>query len=385
MPSAKKVLVVFGTRPEAIKLAPVVKELEKYPADLSVEVVVTGQHRQMLDQVLNIFGITPAEDLNIMKPNQTLGEITLRALAGLEKVVAERQPQMVVVQGDTTTTFVASLAAFYHKVPLAHVEAGLRTGEKYSPFPEEINRSLTSVLADLHFAPTTMSVYNLRNNGVESGKIFLTGNTVIDALDWVAARPPQLAWLNPAAAGKRIVTVTAHRRESLGQPLRNIATAVRRLVEERQDVFVVLPVHKNPLVAEVVREVLGGLDRVQLTDPLDYEPFVHLMKNSYLILTDSGGIQEEAPSLGVPVLVLRQTTERPEAVMANVVRVVGTGTENIVENALDLLDNSRAYKAMAHRVNPYGDGRASGRIAQAIRHFFGQAEDRPADFLVAHD
>lgn len=381
MLTPKKILVVFGTRPEAIKLAPVVRELENHADKFTVEVVVTGQHRQLLDQVLRIFKITPVENLNIMQPEQSLAEVTLRAMQGLDEVLTRRQSQLLLVQGDTTTTFVASLAAFYHKVALAHVEAGLRTGEKYSPFPEEVNRCLTSVLADLHFAPTTMAVYNLRNSGVEADKIFLTGNTIIDALQWVAGQPPKLGWLSEEAAGKKIITVTAHRRENLGQPLIDICQAVKKIAQKRDDVFVVFSVHKNPPVEHVVREILSRQPRIQLVEPLDYEPFIHLVKNSYLVLTDSGGVQEEAPCLGVPVLVLRQSTERPEAVMANAVKVIGTQEDNIYQETLNLLSSSRAYKAMANPTSPYGDGQASQRIVQALLYHFGFTSRRPADFL----
>lgn len=382
MPRKKKIIFVFGTRPEAIKMAPVIKELSQHQQHFLPLVVVTGQHREMLDQVLKIFKIKPDYDLNIMTAKQTFSQITVKALLGLEEIYRQEKPDLIVVQGDTTTTFVAGLTAFYEGVPLAHIEAGLRTGDKTSPYPEEMNRTLTTDLADIHFAPTTMAVYNLRNHGVNPAKIFLTGNTVIDALKFTASRPYKFKGLSPEAKGKKIIVVTAHRRESFGPKLLSICKALKKLAQKRKDIFIVFPVHKNPVVREAVEKILKGRKNIQLLEPLDYEPFVHLMKLSYLILTDSGGIQEEAPSLGKPVLVLRNTTERPEAVMANTVRIVGTSTAKIIAETEELLDNKKAYELMAHLVNPYGDGNASERIGQALLYFFEFSDKKPEEFVV---
>jgi UDP-N-acetylglucosamine 2-epimerase (non-hydrolysing) len=365
------VLCVFGTRPEAVKMAPVVKALQQAP-DLDVKVCVTAQHRQMLDQVLDLFGIKPEHDLDLMQPGQTLSDLTSRVLTQLTPVLQRVKPALVLVHGDTTTTFAASLASFYQQIPVGHVEAGLRTDDMYNPFPEEMNRRLTSQLSSLHFAPTPQSVQNLHEDGVTDG-IFLTGNTVIDALLETASK------ITPDPQAGRTILVTAHRRENWGEPLRDICLAVRDLVERNPDVRAVFPVHLNPLVQNTAREILGDLDRVSLIAPLDYAPFVKAMKEATLILTDSGGVQEEGPSLGKPVLVMRTTTERPEAVEAGTVRLVGVKREDIVRNAQELLDDAAAYGRMANAVNPYGDGHAGRRHVEAIRFFLGLRADRPTD------
>lgn len=382
MINRKRIMFVFGTRPEAIKMAPVIKEVEKYPDMLDPVIVVTGQHRQMLDQVLRIFDIRPDYDLGIMEENQTIANIVIKSLEGLQEIVLREKPDMLLVQGDTSSTFAAGLAAYYFKIPLGHVEAGLRTFDKWRPFPEEINRRLTTALADLHFAPTPTSVSNLLAEGTPQNNVFLTGNTVIDALLAVSKRDFDLKQagvnLNPK---RKAVLVTAHRRESLGMPLKNICSAILRLAEaHRREIEMIIPVHKNPMVREVVADALEAVDNVELIEPLDYEPFVHLMKKSYIILTDSGGIQEEAPSLGKPVLVLREKTERPEAVSFGTVKLVGTNEEIIFEEANKLLVNREAYESMSKAVNPYGDGHAAERIAQAILYYFGAVDRRPEEF-----
>lgn len=378
-----KILTVFGTRPEAIKMAPLITELRRRPDIFQCRVAVTAQHRQMLDQVLDLFGITPDYDLNIMQPGQSLFDITGRALAGLQQVLADERPDLVLVHGDTTTTFVGALAAFYLQLPLGHVEAGLRTGNKYSPFPEEINRHLTGVLADIHFAPTPAARDNLLREGVAAENIFVTGNTVIDAL--LATVRPGYVFTDPVLKSidytrRRVLLVTTHRRENLGAPMREIYLALRRVVREYPDVAVVFPVHKNPAVRRVVREVLGEEPRVHLIEPLDYEPFVNLLQQCYLVLTDSGGLQEEAPALGKPVLVLRDTTERPEAVDAGTVRLVGTAGTAVLAETRRLLDDPAHYRRMAEAVNPYGDGRACRRIADAIAWRFGFSGEPPEEF-----
>lgn len=380
-----KVLAVFGTRPEAIKMAPLVKELEKQHDCFRCRVAVTAQHREMLDQVLELFRITPAYDLNIMQPDQTLFDITARALAGLNNILAEDRPDVVLVHGDTTTTFAASLAAFYRQIRVGHVEAGLRTGNKYSPFPEEMNRKLTGSLADIHFAPTAGARENLLREGVNAHDILVTGNTVIDSLlatvrDSYAFNDPVLDAID--FQNKKVLVVTTHRRENLGEPLRNVYEALRAVMERNDDVEIVFPVHKNPKVREIVESVLGGLPGVHLTDPLEYAPFVNLMNKAYLVLTDSGGLQEEAPSLGKPVLVLRDTTERPEAIDAGTVRMVGTDRETVFNACTLLLDNTAAYDKMANAVNPYGDGQASSRIAEGLKYYFGLTERPPAEFSI---
>lgn len=364
-----KVMTIFGTRPEAIKMAPVVLELQKHPEQIQSLVAVTAQHREMLDQVLHLFRINPDYDLDIMSPSQTLFDITSRALNGLNEVLAEARPDLVLVHGDTTTTFVGALAAFYHQIPVGHVEAGLRTGNKYSPYPEEMNRKLAGALTDLHFAPTATARQNLLRENIDPESIFVTGNTVIDAL--LATVKPDFRFADELLTsldftGQRVILVTTHRRENLGEPMRHVYQALKRIVTEFPDVEVVFPVHRNPKVREVVEAVLGHLPRVHLTDPLDYEPFVNLMARSTLILTDSGGIQEEAPSLGKPVLVLRDTTERPEAIEAGTVRLIGTTEETVYQEAKILLTDSARYRAMSEAANPYGDGQAAQRIVRTI-------------------
>lgn len=364
-----KVMTVFGTRPEAIKMAPLVKELEKHSDIIDSIVCVTAQHRQMLDQVLEIFHITPDFDLNIMKQRQTLVEIVGHSLEGLDRVMKEAKPDIVLVHGDTSTTFVGSLAAFYNQIAVGHVEAGLRTYDKYAPFPEEINRRLTGVIADMHFAPTERNRQNLLREGVSDADIFVTGNTVIDALKTTVRE--DYTFKDPTLAKmpwdtKRVIVMTAHRRENLGQPLRNICTAVRELVETFDDIEVVYPVHLNPAVREVAYEILGNMDRVKLIEPVNADELHNAIQCGFMVLTDSGGLQEEAPSLGKPVLVLRGETERPEAVDAGTVKIAGVDKDTIVRMASELLTDENAYHRMAKAVNPYGDGLASGRIVDAI-------------------
>ncbi|MHB1653175.1 MAG: non-hydrolyzing UDP-N-acetylglucosamine 2-epimerase [Desulfitobacteriaceae bacterium] len=371
MEKGLKVMVVFGTRPEAIKMAPVVQALQREPS-IFCQVTVTAQHREMLDQVLNLFQIVPDFDLNLMKQGQTLADITTRALTGLNEVLQKERPDLVLVHGDTTTTFTAALAAFYAQIPVGHVEAGLRTGHKYSPFPEEMNRKLTGVLADFHFAPTEIARMNLLQEGVWPEKIFVTGNTVIDALlatvrtEYIFSNP-EISSVLEAEAGRRMIMVTTHRRENLGEPMRQIYLALNTILEEFSDVYILFPVHKNPRVREVVNEVLGAHPRVHLVEPLDYEPFVNLMAKAYLLLTDSGGIQEEAPSLGKPVLVVRDTTERPEAITAGTVALAGTSYDGVLSGLRRLLSDPDAYEMMAQAINPYGDGKAAPRIIEHIK------------------
>lgn len=366
-----KIISVFGTRPEAIKMAPLVKKLANCPL-IEAKVCVTAQHREMLDQVLDLFGIVPDYDLDIMKSGQTLSDITCRALKGLEELLAKEKPDMVLVHGDTTTTLSASLAAFYTRIPVGHVEAGLRSGNRYSPYPEEINRSLTGRLAEIHFSPTKGNKENLLAEGIDPSSILVTGNTVIDALLSVVDKNYSFkdARLNAIGKDKKLVLLTAHRRENLGPSMENIFRAVRRLCEADPAVEVVFPVHMNPLVRNAALPILGGHDRIHLIEPLDYEPFANLMDRAYLVLTDSGGIQEEAPALGKPVLVLRTETERPEAVMAGTVKMAGVEEEAIFSMAMELLSSPGAYQAMSRAVNPYGDGKASDRILEAILHHF---------------
>ena len=378
-----KVMTVFGTRPEAIKMAPVVLELAKHPDKIVPVVTVTAQHREMLDQVLKLFDIKPDHDLDIMAAGQTLFDITSRAMMGLDKVLQEEKPDIVLVHGDTTTTFAGALASYYHQISVGHVEAGLRTYNKYSPFPEEMNRKLTGSIADLHFAPTATSQHNLLSEAVDAEKIFVTGNTVIDALhktvdDDFQFEDEMLQRID--FKNKRIVLVTTHRRENLGEPMRHVYQALRRLIDEFEDVEIVFPVHKNPKVREVVNQELGGLAKVHLVDPLDYEPFANLMHRSHLILTDSGGVQEEAPALGKPVLVLRDTTERPEAVEAGTVKLIGTDKDVVYREAKELLTNQEEYSRMSEACNPYGDGKASQRIIQAILYHYGLADEKPEPF-----
>ena len=377
-----KVMTVFGTRPEAIKMAPVVLELQKHADRIQTIVAVTAQHRQMLDQVLDLFQITPDYDLDIMSQGQTLYDITTKSLMGLKDVLAKEKPDLVLVHGDTTTTFAGALASYYQQVPVGHVEAGLRTGDIYSPFPEEMNRKLTGAIAAIHFAPTATAKANLLKENVNPSHIYVTGNTVIDALMTTVAGDYDFGddLKNVDFQNHRVILLTTHRRENLGEPMRHIYKALRRIIEEIPDTEIVFPVHRNPLVRKVVEEELAGVDRIHLIDPMEYEPFANLMSLSSLVLTDSGGIQEEAPSLGKPVLVLRNTTERPEAVEAGTVRLIGTDKDVVYAETKRLLTDQAAYDAMSNAVNPYGDGKASQRIVQAILHAFAGEEAVPADF-----
>ena len=368
----RKILFVFGTRPEAIKLCPVLLNLRQ-SGQFDVRVCVTAQHRAMLDQVLAAFGVTPDYDLDLMQPGQTLAQITARILAALEPVIQAEQPDMLLVQGDTTTTLAGALAAFYHHVPVAHVEAGLRTGDLAQPFPEEMNRVVTTRLAALHFAPTETAKKNLLAEGIDSQRIFVTGNSGIDAVLYVrdalaAGRLHADPWRQLDAA-KKLIVVTAHRRESFGEGFGHICSALARLAR-REDVQLVYPVHRNPNVMDPVYRQLDGLANVFLLEPLDYIPFVDLMRRAYLLITDSGGIQEEGPSLGKPILVMREKTERPEAVEAGTVKLVGTDADRIVQEAERLLDDGGEYGRMSRIHNPYGDGRASDRIRQAIAAYW---------------
>lgn len=378
-----KVMTVFGTRPEAIKMAPVVLELAKYPEVITPVVTVTAQHREMLDQVLNLFGIIPHHDLDIMAQGQTLFDITCRAMHGLNNVMKAEKPDIVLVHGDTTTTFAGALAAFYHQTTVGHVEAGLRTGNKYSPFPEEMNRKLTGSLTDFHFAPTLTARNNLIKEGIGDEAVFVTGNTVIDAL--LKTVDGRYTFSDELLSGidyekKRVILVTTHRRENLGEPMRHVYQALKDITAQFNDVEIVFPVHKNPKVREVVNSELGGLERVHLIDPLDYQPFANLLARSYLVLTDSGGIQEEAPALGKPVLVLRDTTERPEAIEAGTVKLIGTNKERVYRETSLLLEDGGEYHRMATACNPYGDGQASRRIVQAILWKYGLTEAKPDNF-----
>lgn len=364
-----KVMSVFGTRPEAIKMAPLVKKLNADPEMDSV-LCVTAQHREMLDQVLELFELTPDYDLNIMKPNQTLAMITANVLTGIEEVLVKEKPDIVLVHGDTSTTFSAALAAFYQKIPVGHVEAGLRTYDMYSPFPEEVNRVLTGHMASVHFAPTERNLDNLVREGVSEENIVITGNTVVDALLEVAGKPYEFedeTLKSIDFENKRVIAVTCHRRENLGEYMENIFSAIREIAEEFDDVEVVYPVHLNPKVRETAGKILSGCSNVHLIDPLSYQPFVNLMAKSYFIITDSGGMQEEAPSLGKPVLVVRKETERPEALAAGTVKLAGVERETIAAMARELLTDRNAYEAMAHAENPYGDGTACDRIIEALK------------------
>ena len=372
MKASLKILVIFGTRPEAVKLAPVIQQLKTTP-DVLTRVCVTAQHREMLDQVLRLFHITPDVDLNIMRPNQALSDLTAHILTNLIPILDSEKPDWILVQGDTTTVMTAALAAFYRGIRVGHVEAGLRTGDKHQPFPEEINRRLTSVLADLHFAPTELSRDNLLNEGIPGEQILVTGNTVIDALNQISGKPAPVEvekWLQQwgiMPGDKRLVVITAHRRENFGAPIENICSAIRTLSNKyNRNVHFVYPVHLNPQIQEPVNRLLSGLPNLTLLAPVDYLPMVHLLKAATVVLTDSGGIQEEATGLGKPTLVLREKTERPEGVTAGVLKLVGTNTEMIIHETSRLLDDPVAWAKMAHAANPFGDGRAAERIVQAI-------------------
>jgi UDP-N-acetylglucosamine 2-epimerase (non-hydrolysing) len=370
------VMTVFGTRPEAVKMAPLVLALREQAAEFDTALTVTAQHREMLDQVLELFELVPDHDLDLMRAGQTLVDITGRVLASLTPVLLERRPALILVHGDTTTTFAASLAAFYLQIPVGHVEAGLRTPDRYNPYPEEMNRRLTTQLASLHFAPTRTAFENLLADGVAPAAIFQTGNTVIDALLMTARKLPAVQ-----TGQQRKILVTAHRRENWGEPMGAICRAIKRLADANPDVEVIFPIHRNPIVRETANAILGGHPRVKLIEPLDYAPFVAAMRDATLILTDSGGVQEEAPSLGKPVLVMRTTTERPEAIDAGTVELVGVDEERIVAVAQRLLDDPIAYERMAKSVNPYGDGQACGRIVEAVRHFLGLRTSRPEEIF----
>lgn len=375
-----RVLSVFGTRPEAIKMSPLALELARRE-HIDPQVCVTAQHREMLDGVLSVFGVAPDYDLDIMRPGQTLADITSRVLSGLGGVFESARPDLVLVHGDTTTTFAAALAAFYAKIPCGHVEAGLRTFDRWSPYPEEMNRRLAGQLCTLHFAPTARNAENLRREGVEGG-VFVTGNTVIDALAYTARgegfSSPQLRALD--FSGRRVIALTCHRRENYGRPMENIFAAVREIAERHPEVLIVYPVHLSPVVRECAARLLGGVANIALIEPLDAVDMHRLMARSYLVMTDSGGIQEEAPALGKPVLVLRRETERPEAVEAGTVALAGTETADIVRLAETLLADGAAYARMAHAVNPYGDGHACRRIADAIEYSFGLRSEAPEAF-----
>ena len=378
-----KIAIIFGTRPETIKIFPVISQLKKYPHLIDYKIIVSGQHREMLDQMLKIFKITPDYDLNIMEKEQSLSNITNNSLLGIEKILKKEKPSIVLVQGDTTTTFAGALAAFYQKIRIGHVEAGLRTNNKYYPFPEEINRHLTSVLADLHFAPTRKSCENLLSEGVKREDIFISGNTVIDSLlimikENYTFREPLLK--NKKILEKRIILVTMHRRENWGEPLRETCQAINKIIDEYSDTCVIFPLHKNPEIRRNVKEILQNKKDILLLDTLDYDDMVNLMSKSYIILTDSGGIQEESPSLGKPVLVLRDETERPEAVEAGVVKLIGTNKERVYSEVKTLLSNRDKYVKMSKSINPYGDGKASERIVKKILYNFNLIDQSPDEF-----
>jgi UDP-N-acetylglucosamine 2-epimerase (non-hydrolysing) len=377
--AAKRVALVYGTRPEAIKMAPLVRAVEETDG-LEALVAVTGQHREMLDQVNDLFGIRPQHDLDIIQPRQTLVDVTVRALEGCTRVLREERPDAVVVQGDTTTSTVAALAAFYEKVPVVHLEAGLRTHDRYSPFPEEINRRVTGQLTSLHLAPTPVSRANLLREGIDPEDVVVTGNTVIDALLQVVGSrdgfdDEGLRWLDTDP--RRVLLVTTHRRESWGEPMAAVARAVARVARAHPDLAVVVPLHRNPVVREVVVPAVEGIDNVSVVEPLPYADFARLIDRSHVVLTDSGGVQEEAPSLGKPVLVMRENTERPEAVDAGTVELVGTDEDHVVRRVETLLGDGAAYAAMANAVNPYGDGRAAPRAAAAVAQLLGVGERLP--------
>ncbi|WP_057894121.1 non-hydrolyzing UDP-N-acetylglucosamine 2-epimerase [Lacticaseibacillus brantae] len=374
-------MTVFGTRPEAIKMAPVVLALKERSDEFTAVTVVSAQHRQMLDQVLEIFKIQPDYDLDIMKPRQTLDEITSNVLIHLAAVIDQEKPDIILVHGDTTTTFAASVSAFYHQTAIGHVEAGLRTWDKYSPYPEEMNRQLTDVLSDLYFAPTTQSEANLLQENHPADNIFVTGNTAIDALKQTVQNDYHHSVLDLIDPDKRVILVTMHRRENQGEPMRRVFTVMRQVVEQHPDVEIIYPVHLNPVVQEAANEILGQHPRIHLIEPLDVVDFHNLAARSYFIMTDSGGVQEEAPSLGKPVLVLRDTTERPEGVEAGTLRLVGTQPEAVQSAMVELLEDDAAYAKMANAKNPYGDGQAARRILDAISYYFKQRSDKPDSFV----
>ena len=366
-----KIFVVFGTRPEAIKMAPVVKELKKFPNQFKVVVCATAQHREMLDQVLSLFKIKPDIDLNLMQKDQTLYSLTSKAIVVLSESLIKIKPDLVLVQGDTTTAMVAALASFYCKIPVGHVEAGLRTNDIYSPFPEEVNRRLITVLSNLNFAPTKISAASLIKEGISKKKIFLTGNTIVDALKMISQKARN-AELPVKTKAKKMILVTAHRRESFGRPIINICNALKEIVKRNRSVEIIYPVHMNPNIHDVVYPQLQGIEQIKLIKPIEYDKLICLLSKCYLVLTDSGGIQEEAPSFAKPVLVMRGTTERPEGIEAGVAKLVGTESRKIVKETCELLNNSKAYEKMSKALNPYGDGKASKRIARIIKQYFKQ-------------
>ncbi|ENP2398248.1 UDP-N-acetylglucosamine 2-epimerase (non-hydrolyzing) [Staphylococcus pseudintermedius] len=376
----KRIMTIFGTRPEAIKMAPLVLQLKKDEA-LEPIVVVTAQHREMLDSVLDTFGIEPDYDLNVMKQGQTLSEVTSRVLLGLEDVIKKAQPDMILVHGDTTTTFAGSLAAFYNEISIGHVEAGLRTWNKYSPFPEEMNRQMTGIMADLHFAPTEQAQANLLQENKDPEKVVVTGNTAIDAMH-TTVDPQYQSDIIQRHQDKRIILLTAHRRENIGEPMHHIFKAARRIVEEFEDAVIVYPMHKNPKVREIAYKHLSNHERIELIEPLEVVDFHNFAHQAHFILTDSGGVQEEAPSLGKPVLVLRDTTERPEGVEAGTLRLVGTEEADVYEATKALLTDEALYEAMSVAQNPYGDGQASQHICENIKYFYGLIDQKPAPFQV---
>lgn len=375
-----KVMTVFGTRPEAIKMAPLVLELQKQSQRFEAITTVSAQHREMLDQVLDIFHIKPDYDLNIMHARQTLTDITSNVLINLDKILKEAKPDIVLVHGDTTTTFAASVAAFYNQIPIGHVEAGLRTWEKYSPYPEEMNRQMTDAMTDLYFAPTNQSKANLLKENHKEDNIYITGNTAIDALKQTVDKEYHHDILDKVSPDNKLILLTMHRRENQGEPMRRVFKVIREVVESREDVEVIYPVHLSPAVQEVAKEILGNTERIHLISPLDVVDFHNLAARSYFIMTDSGGVQEEAPSLGKPVLVLRDTTERPEGVEAGTLKLVGTESEKVKKEMEELLDNDAEYQRMAQAKNPYGDGKASERILDAIAYYFGVTDKKPSEF-----
>ncbi|WP_187230029.1 non-hydrolyzing UDP-N-acetylglucosamine 2-epimerase [Ligilactobacillus salivarius] len=375
-----KVMTVFGTRPEAIKMAPLVLELQKQSQRFEAITTVSAQHREMLDQVLDIFHIKPDYDLNIMHARQTLTDITSNVLINLDKILKEAKPDIVLVHGDTTTTFAASVAAFYNQIPIGHVEAGLRTWEKYSPYPEEMNRQMTDAMTDLYFAPTNQSKANLLKENHKEDNIYITGNTAIDALKQTVDKEYHHDILDKVSPDNKLILLTMHRRENQGEPMRRVFKVIREVVESREDVEVIYPVHLSPAVQEAAKEILGNTERIHLISPLDVVDFHNLAARSYFIMTDSGGVQEEAPSLGKPVLVLRDTTERPEGVEAGTLKLVGTESEKVKQEMEELLDNAAEYQRMSQAKNPYGDGKASERILDAIAYYFGVTDKKPSEF-----
>lgn len=375
-----KVMTVFGTRPEAIKMAPLILALQKRASEFETVVTVTAQHREMLDQALNIFGIQPDHDLDIMQKDQTITTITTNVLLKLDQVIKQEKPDIILVHGDTTTTFAASLAAFYNQIAIGHVEAGLRTWNKYSPYPEEMNRQMTDVLGDLYFAPTVQSKKNLLQEHHQAQNIYVTGNTAIDALQQTVAKDYHHNILEQVDLNKKIVLVTMHRRENQGEPMKAVFKAMREVVLEREDTEIIYPVHLSPAVQKVAHEIFDGIERIHLIDPLDVVDFHNLAARSYFIMSDSGGVQEEAPSLGKPVLVLRDTTERPEGIKAGTLKLVGTDFDTVKQEMLNLLTDEKAYRQMAEAKNPYGDGKASQRILDAIAYYFGQTTQKPTEF-----